>query len=241
MEPSQNSTLEMYRLDIEELAKLIETAKRPNNKRQLEAYKKNLEIQMKEEEKKIAKKESEAKTEGQNDEKVQTDSQNIALNFQTVTKYALDTSSDKFVKVYLTDGFENLKTLNSQNIKSKFTKKSFDVCIVDWQKKNYRFSCFNLNKEIIPEDSYTKATGSGLIIYLAKKAKGDYWESLEKKKGLLDKDGEEGEKVKDKDPNASLMEMMRDMYQNGDPEMKKMIAEAWTKSQDEQKNKEAKK
>ena len=30
------------------------------------------------------------------------------------------------------------------------------------------------------------------------------------------------------------MEMMRDMYQNGDPEMKKMIAEAWTKSQDEQ-------
>ena len=123
MEPSQNSTLEMYRLDIEELAKLIETAKRPNNKRQLEAYKKNLEIQMKEEEKKIAKKESEAKTEKQNDEKVQTDSQNIALNFQTVTKYALDTSSDKFVKVYLTDGFENLKTLNSQNIKSKFTKK----------------------------------------------------------------------------------------------------------------------
>ena len=123
MEPSQNSTIEMYRLDIEELAKLIETAKRPNNKRQLEAYKKNLEIQMKEEEKKIAKKESEAKTEKQNDEKVQTDSQNIALNFQTVTKYALDTSSDKFVKVYLTDGFENLKTLNSQNIKSKFTKK----------------------------------------------------------------------------------------------------------------------
>ena len=30
------------------------------------------------------------------------------------------------------------------------------------------------------------------------------------------------------------MEMMRDMYQNGDPEMKRMIAEAWTKSRDEQ-------
>lgn len=33
------------------------------------------------------------------------------------------------------------------------------------------------------------------------------------------------------------MEMMRDMYQNGDPEMKRMIAEAWTKSRDEQENK----
>ena len=27
--------------------------------------------------------------------------------------------------------------------------------------------------------------------------------------------------------------MMRDMYQNCDPEMKKMIAEAWTKSREE--------
>ena len=35
------------------------------------------------------------------------------------------------------------------------------------------------------------------------------------------------------------MEMMRDMYQNGDPEMKRMIAEAWTKSKsrDKQENK----
>ena len=40
--------------------------------------------------------------------------------------------------------------------------------------------------------------------------------------------------IKNKDPNQSLMEMMRDMYQNGDPEMKRMIAEAWTKSRDEQ-------
>ena len=35
------------------------------------------------------------------------------------------------------------------------------------------------------------------------------------------------------DPNESLMNMMRDMYQNCDPEMKKMIAEAWTKSREE--------
>ena len=27
--------------------------------------------------------------------------------------------------------------------------------------------------------------------------------------------------------------MMRDMYQNGDPEMKKMITEVWTKSREE--------
>ena len=63
----------------------------------------------------------------------------------------------------------------------------------------------------------------------------DFWDSLEKKKSLFgNKDEkEDGGLDKNKDPNASLMEMMRDMYQNGDPEMKKMIAEAWTKSREE--------
>ena len=67
----------------------------------------------------------------------------------------------------------------------------------------------------------------------------DFWDSLEKKKSLFgNKDEkEDGGLDKNKDPNASLMEMMRDMYQNGDPEMKRMIAEAWTKSRDEQENK----
>lgn len=234
MEASQNSALEMYRLDLEELTKLIEMSKRPNIKRQLESIKQNLTFQMEEEKKNIAKKEKEEQSKPKTEEKV-NETASLSIQFQTVTKYALDTSSDKFVKVYLTDGFENLKTHDKDKIKSNFTAKSFDVCIIDWNKKNFRFSCFNLNKEITPADSYVKATSSGLVIYLAKKNKGDYWDSLEKKKSLLDKEGEDGEnKLKDKDPNASLMEMMRDMYQNGDPEMKKMIAEAWTKSQDEQ-------
>ena len=47
-------------------------------------------------------------------------------------------------------------------------KTSFDVYILNWQKKNFRFSCFNLCKDIIPEDSYIKTTNRGLIIYLAK-------------------------------------------------------------------------
>lgn len=34
------------------------------------------------------------------------------------------------------------------------------------------------------------------------------------------------------DPQASLMNMMKKMYQEGDSDMKRTIAEAWTKSQD---------
>lgn len=245
----------MYKKDIEELEKLAEMAIRPNVKRQLIEYKNNLSQLMKEETKKFeeekkkleAAKEAEknktekdsAATGEKSEEKPDIDPTKLKLEFTTINKYAFDTSNNKFVKVYITDGFDGIKTFSSSNIKSKFTKSSVDVCVIGWKNKNYRFSCFNLNKEINPTDSYVKQTNSGLIIYLSKANTSDYWDNLEKKKGLFgNKDEEGGDKFdKNKDPNASLMEMMRDMYQNGDPEMKRMIAEAWTKSRDEQENK----
>ena len=138
------------------------------------------------------------------------------LNFITIKDYAFDTSNSDYVKLYVTS-LGNLKTLDKNNIKSKFSQNSFDVCIMNYQQKNYRFSCFNLSKDINPDSSYIKATSSGFIVYLAKANKSDFWDSLEKKKSILgDKDDD---KNKNKDPNESLMDMMRDMYQNGDPEM----------------------
>ena len=244
---AQSPAIEMYQKDIEELEKLIGIATRPNIKRQLIEYKNNLSNLMNEEKKKIdsenKKKEEEKKsekTESTTENKAtEIDASKLNASFTTVSKYAFDTSNNKFIKLYLTDGFDGIKSFNSSNIKSKFTKNSFDVCILGWKDRNYRFSCFNLSKEINPKDSYVKQTNSGLIVYLAKANTSDFWDSLEKKKGLFGNKDEDGMPAldKNKDPNQSLMEMMRDMYQNGDPEMKRMIAEAWTKSRDEQENK----
>ena len=246
---AQSPVIDMYQKDIEELEKLINVALRPNIKRQLEGYKNNLSNLLKEEKKKIdleKKKEEDSKKEKkeENKEKSSSEIDQAKLNelnaqFTTISKYAFDTSNNKFIKLYLTDGFDGIKTFNSSNIKSKFTKTTFDVCILNWKGRNYRFSCFNLSKEINPTDSYVKQTNSGLIVYLAKANTSDFWDSLEKKKGLFGNKDEDGSPAldKNKDPNQSLMEMMRDMYQNGDPEMKRMIAEAWTKSRDEQENK----
>ena len=242
---AQSPAIEMYQKDIEELEKLIEVALRPNIKRQLTEYKNNLSNLMNEEKKKIEadkkKKEEESKKEKKEStttdkNESQIDASKLNATFTTISKYAFDTSNNKFIKLYLTDGFDGIKTFNSSNIKSKFTKNTFDVCILGWKGKNYRFSCFNLSKEINPNDSYVKQTNSGLIVYLAKANSSDFWDSLEKKKGLFGNKDEDGMPAldKNKDPNQSLMEMMRDMYQNGDPEMKRMIAEAWTKSRDEQ-------
>jgi calcyclin binding protein len=85
-----------------------------------------------------------------------------------------------------------------------------------------------LNHEILPDGSYTKQTSSGLTVYLKKAKATDIWDNLEKKKSIMGKD--ESKPSKSKDPNESLMDMMRDMYQSGDPEMKRIIAESWTKS-----------
>ena len=82
--------------------------------------------------------------------------------------------------------------------------------------------CNNLNKEIDAEGSYSKQTPNGLTVYLKKGKSSDHWDSLEKKKSVLG-DGEEKPKKSNnpKDPNESLMDMMKEMYQSGDPEMKK--------------------
>ena len=92
-------------------------------------------------------------------------------------------------------------------------------------------SCNNLNKEIDADGSYTKQTSSGLVVYLKKGKSSDHWDSLEKKKSPLGDDEEKPNKSKNpKDPNESMMDMMKEMYQSGDPEMKKIIAESFAKS-----------
>ena len=129
---AQSPVIDMYQKDIEELEKLINVALRPNIKRQLEEYKNNLSNLLKEEKKKIdleKKKEEDSKKEKkeENKEKASSEIDQAKLNelnaqFTTISKYAFDTSNNKFIKLYLTDGFDGIKTFNSANIKSKFTK-----------------------------------------------------------------------------------------------------------------------
>jgi calcyclin binding protein len=223
-----SSIIEMYKLDIADLENLISQSKRSNIQRQLTEYKNNLQKLLNDEEKKL----TASKEQTTDEKKNEPVKEEFKLPFTAISNYALDTSNENFIKLYVTSGFSEIKSLPSSNIKSKFTKNTFDVCVLNFKGKNYRFNCFNLNKEIIPEDSYVKQTNSGLIVYLKKQNKSDMWDSLEKKKNLFGS-GDDENKFKNKDPNESLMDMMRDMYQNGDPEMKKMIAEAWTKSREE--------
>ena len=213
------STIDMYKKDLEELNNFIAQSKRPNVKHQLQQCKTNIEFLLKEEEKKAPK---EQPAEDGKEKKPEIEVKE--KTFQSINKYALDTSNNTYVKIYITDGFEGLKAHDSKNIQSRFMKTAFMTCILDWKQKNFRFSCMNLCHEIEPSKSYTKATNSGLIIYLYKAKSSDMWDSLEKKKSILSSVDEDGSlKDKNKDPSESLMDMMKDMYNNGDDNMKRMI------------------
>jgi calcyclin binding protein len=50
-------------------------------------------------------------------------------------------------------------------------------------------------------------------------------------------DGQEPEQNRDKkssDPTAGIMDMMKDMYEDGDEDMKRTIAKAWSESREKQ-------
>ena len=66
-----------------------------------------------------------------------------------------------------------------------------------------------------------------LSITLTKKSSGT-WTQLNFKEDKFKSD----KKEEFSDPNASIMNMMKKMYEEGDETMKKTIAEAWTKSRE---------
>ncbi|KAL3330013.1 hypothetical protein AABB24_034064 [Solanum stoloniferum] len=142
--------------------------------------------------------------------------QNPSLNYVSVSSFSWDQDNDK-VKIYL-----SLEGVDQEKMETDFKPMSFDAKFHDVHGKNYRFSLPKLNKEIVPEKCKVLVKPTRVVITLAKASKGN-WLDLhykeDKFKPSLDKE---------KDPMAGIMDMMKNMYEDGDEEMKKTIAKAWT-------------
>jgi len=107
-----------------------------------------------------------------------------------------------------------------------FTKNSFDMKVQGLNGRNYRLIKDNLEKDIVPAESKFIVKANKVVLKL-KKIKGEYsyehWSSLTAKKKR-----EEGNKKAD--PMGGIMDMMKNMYDDGDENMKKVIGEAMLKS-----------
>lgn len=122
-----------------------------------------------------------------------------------------------------------------------FNVRGFDLKIKGLNGFNYRLKVHPLNKDINESESRIQVKSNSVTITLVKKGK-ENWGDLKDKPipfGAKPKKSEEG--AMPDDPQASLMNMMKEMYESGDDEMKKVIAQSWQKAHDEQMGKKEKK
>ncbi|KAB2601451.1 calcyclin-binding protein [Pyrus ussuriensis x Pyrus communis] len=144
---------------------------------------------------------------------ISTDTATPTLHYTTLSSFSWDQDNDK-VKIY-----RFLEGVDQEKIETDFKPMSFDIKFHDVKGKNYRFGLPKLNKEIDLEKCKVLVQPTRVVINLAKTSK-DYWLDLKFKEDKLKPSLD-----KEKDPMAGIMALMKD---EGDPDMKRTIAKAWT-------------
>lgn len=89
-------------------------------------------------------------------------------NYESIKNYYFYESNNNFASVVFK--LDSIGSLDKSKIHSKFKRKSFEIIIEDFNKKNYIFSVTKLHHKIIPEKSKLLIKKDKIIIKL-KKAK----------------------------------------------------------------------
>jgi calcyclin binding protein len=157
-----------------------------------------------------------------------------SVKYMPIDRFAFDAGgyNEPFVTLYI--DMPNVGTVRDA-VSCQFTKSSFDLIISNLQNKSYRLYKDNLEKEIDPEKSKHIVKANKVIIKLHKIKTSefggyDYWTKLSdpKKSNKLGNNNINATSKKD-DPSSSIMDMMKQMYDEGDDNMKKIIGETMMK------------
>ncbi|KAA0053982.1 hypothetical protein IC582_029200 [Cucumis melo] len=141
---------------------------------------------------------------------------NSPIVYTPLPGFSWDQDNDK-VKIYI-----SLEGIEQEKVEADYKQSSIDIKFHDVKGKNYRFAIPKLNKEIVPEKCKLLVKPTRAVITLYKASKGN-WLDLNLKEDKL-KPGLD----KERDPMAGIMDLMKNMYDEGDDEMKRTIAKAWT-------------
>jgi len=152
--------------------------------------------------------------------------------YKEIMNYAWD-QSDKFMKIYVSlSSCEGHTGLTKDNVMAEFTEKSFHLKLENLANKNYKCHVGFLWGKIVPGDSFFKLKSDSVLLMLKKAEEKKTWPYVTEREGKDDKKktGKFDDGDKNKDPNESLMNLMQKMYDDGDDEMKRTIAKAWSES-----------
>ena len=215
------------REDIKEINRLLEVAERPKVKSFLSVELRRHETKLTELLEELNLKE--AKTnDSTSQEKRLTNSYDVQYK-----NYSWD-QSDKFVKFYLMN-LKNVQGLpDPDGFEKNFNETSVKFRVCNLEGKNHVFEIKQLAYAINAEKSYYKVKSDYVVIFLAKKKPGQHWSHVTAaEKAKADKKNEAPKMDDDDgDPSKGLMNMMKKMYDEGDDDMKRTIAKAWTESRD---------
>jgi len=230
------SSLDDLRLDLTEAETLLASATRDSNKKKLEGWVSQLAKQVADAEsmttKKLDDNESNPAVEPLRNKPVLLNTAPAAAvgdnQWQNIESFAWDQGeyNTPWVTVYLTSGLDGVGQIKDR-VSCDFATGGFDLQIRDLGGKNLRLVKENLDKDVIPEQCKFVVKKNSVNIKL-KKVKGEY--SYEHWTDLTSKKSKEAKKESKDNPMGGIMDMMKDMYDNGDEQMKKTIGEAMMKA-----------
>lgn len=147
--------------------------------------------------------------------------------FMPISNFAFDTGkyNSQYVTLYI--DLPGVGSIPRDQISCNFTSESVDLVVNQLNGKNYRLFRNNLDKEIDDERCKYIVKKEKIVIKLAKK-KGEYG-SYDHWSDLTSKKKSSAKKSASSDPSAGIMDMMKEMYDSGDDNMKKMIGETMMK------------
>lgn len=143
--------------------------------------------------------------------------------YEAISSYAFSDAGDK-AEIMIRDivGLENAK------IEFKPTPHSFELFVVREGMSNMKLTVAPLYKKIKPDESKFTTRGTTLKVILVK-SKSTSW--MKVKKTAMDAKKKKPSIDDKADPQSSLMDMMKNMYDEGDDEMKRMISKAMWEGQ----------
>lgn len=145
-----------------------------------------------------------------------------------ITNYGWD-QSDKYVKLFVTlpDG----EKVQEDQLKVNYSTQGIELLVQGLKNKDYKLVIKNLLESVVPEKAYHKIKPDMVVIYMLKEVAGKRWEFLTKTAKKVSAGSKSGAlEGMDDNPNAALMNIMKQMYESGDPATKQMIEKAYTEN-----------
>ncbi|XP_054271154.1 calcyclin-binding protein [Macrosteles quadrilineatus] len=144
-----------------------------------------------------------------------------------LNNYAWD-QSDKFVKIFVT--LKNVHTLPADSVFTTFTANSMELHMNGLENRNYTLLIKNLLETIDTSKSSWKVKTDMVVVSLAKVNTGNTWSHLTSSEKKAKEPKPTPKPSNEGDPSSGLIDLMKQMYEDGDDDMKRTIAKAWTES-----------